>query len=79
MLSDMFQHCILARYSDVINANCFDSFQSAMMVINEYNRQEYYPNHIRYCHVWKWWPDVVKKEIFNHQFNVPIKNVHSHL
>lgn len=72
----MFEHCVLARYNDVISADCYSGFYDAMKVIEQYNKTEYYDNHIKYCHIWKYWPENVKKIIINRKFDVPIRYFH---
>lgn len=72
MLSRLFDHCILTKYSDVIQADCYNTFQQAM---NEYsiNPHRIYKNHIKYIHIFKYHPARIKQFFYNREFDVAIK------
>lgn len=77
MVSRLFEHCVLLRYSDVIHVNCYDKFEDAMNKINKdmSNLSNEFPNHIRYTNVFKYHPRIIKKFIFNREFDVEYKYI----
>ena len=79
MLSKLFEHCILTKYSDVIHADCYSKFEEAMITLNNNPTHEIYKNHIKYVHIFKYHPSGIKTFFYNNEFNVPIKNISSRM
>lgn len=74
MLSRLFEHCILTRYSDVIHVNCYDKFEKAMVKLYEDNVCNEFDNHVKYVNMFRFHPPIIKKYIYNREFDIPYKN-----
>ena len=72
MLEKLFEHCILTKYSDVILADCYKSFDDAMKTLVN-NPATSFENHIKYTHIFKFYPVRIRTFLFNREFDVPYK------
>ena len=65
MISKMYEYCNCYKFQNSIIAECFDSYEHAIKNTSAFgNGQLIIIN--------KYWPIILKRQIFNYKFNVPV-------